>query len=230
MHTKQGVLTVVLSRTKRRRRRFLALLFVAMAILAAYLWRQQEQPASVPTMQAFDGIVTDQSLFAVTVSLTGVESDAALELFRSVCTGLEVRPCLFVTNDWLEKHRSELEAFSYAELGLLFERAPGGATRKRVMANLAEENERFLSLTGSFPRFVRFVSGEPGELLSAALQAYGQINVSSRSSLIEEPTPGAIADCGLLNGTTGYALAKYCAAAMADGYTALPLSDLRRYV
>lgn len=225
----QGVLTVVIHRARRRRRCFIALLVVA-AIVAVFLWRGREDPANVPTLQPFEGILTDQSICAVTLSLTGVESDAALELFRSVCVGMEVRPCIFVTTDWLEKHRDKIEDFSYAELGLLFEHAPGGATRKRVMANLAEENERFLALTGSFPRFVRFASDIPGETLSAALQAYGQICVSSRSSLVDTPSPGAIADCGLLNGTTGYTLAKYCAAAMAEGYTLLPLSDLQKYI
>lgn len=226
----QGVLTVVIHRARRRRRRLLALLLAAVAITAALLWRDRDRETDVPALQPFDGIVTDQSLCAVTLSLTGVESDAALELFASVCTGMEVRPCVFVTIDWLEKHRDEIASFSYAELGLLFEHPPGGATRKKVMANLAEANERFLSLTGSFPRFVRFASGEPGETLSAALQSYGQTCVSSRCSLIDAPSPGAIADCGQLNGTTGYALAKYCAAALADGYTLLPLSDLQRYI
>lgn len=226
----QGVLTVVIHRARRRRRRLLALLLIAAAIVAAFLWRNREQPTSVPALQPFDGILTDQSICAVTLSLTGVESDAALELFRSVCIGMEVRPCVFVTIDWLEKHRDKIHDLSYAELGLLFERAPGGANRKRVMANLAEENERFLALTGSFPRFVRFSSGAPNATVSAALQAYGQILVSSRSSLVDVPSPGAIADCGLLNGTTGYTLAKYCAAAFAEGYTLLPLSDLQKYI
>lgn len=224
------MLTVVIHRSRRRRRRLFALLLIAAAIVAAFLWRGREKPVSVPALQPFDGILTDQSICSVTVSLTGVESDAALELFRSVCTGMEVRPCVFVTTDWLEDHRDEIADLSYAELGLLFERAPGGATRKRVMANLAEENERFLALTGSFPRFVRFATDVPGETVSAALQAYGQICVGSRSSLVDTPSPGSIADCGLLNGTTGYALAKYCAAAMADGYTLLPLSDLQKYI
>lgn len=224
------MLTVVIHRSRRRKRRLLIILFAFMAIAAFLLWRDREQPVSVPAMQPFDGVVTDQSLCAVTLSLTGVESDAALELFRSVCTGMEVRPCVFVTIDWLEKHRNEIEALSYAELGLLFERPPGGATRKKVMEHLAEENERFLSLTGAFPRFVRFASGEPGETVSAALQSYGQLCVGSRTTLADAPSPGGIADCGLLNGTTGYTLAKYCAAAMADGYTLLPLSDLQKYI
>lgn len=226
----QGVLTVVINRRRRRRRRFLALLLIVAAIVAVFLWRDREKPVSVPTLQPLDGILTDQPICAITLSLTGVESDAALELFRSVCVGMEVRPCVFVTVDWLEKHRNGIDDLSFAELGLLFEHAPGGMTRKRIMANLAEENERFLALTGSFPRFVRFSSGAPDETVSAALQAYGQIFVSSRIGLVDEPSPGAIADCGLLNGTTGYTLAKYCAAAMADGYTLLPLSDLQKYI
>lgn len=221
---------MVIHRARRRRRRLLALLLIVAAVAAAFLWRNREKPVSVPTLQPFDGILTDRSICSVTLSLTGVESDAALELFRSVCVGMDVRPCIFVTNDWLEKHRGKIEDFSYAELGLLLEHVPGGATRKRVMANLAEENERFLSLTGTFPRFVRFSSGTPGEAVSAAMQAYGQICVSSRSSLVDAPSPGAIADCGLLNGTTGYTLAKYCAEAMSEGYTLLPLSDLQKYI
>lgn len=206
------------------------LLLLVTAIIVSFLLRGREKSVNVPALQPFDGILTDQSICAITVSLTGVESDAALELFRSVCMGMEVRPCVFVTTDWLEKHRDALDSFSYAELGLLFEHAPGGATRKKVMANLAEENERFLTLTGSFPRFVRFSSALPSETLSAALQSYGQISVSSRSSLVDTPSPGSIADCGQLNGTTGYALAKYCAAALSEGYTLLPLSELQKYI
>lgn len=224
------MLTVLTHRSRRKRRRLFALLFIAAAIVAAFLWQGREKPVSVPTLQPFDGILTDQSVCSITLTLTGVESDAALSLFRSVCTGMEIRPCVFVTVGWLEKHRDEMDAFSYAELGLLLEHVPGGATRKRVMANLAEENERFLALTGSFPRFVRFSTGVPDEAVSAALQAYGQICVSSRGGLVDAPTPGAITDCGLLNGTTGYTLAKYCASAMAEGYTMLSLSDLQKYI
>ncbi len=217
-------------RTKRRRRRLLLLVLVALLAATLLFWRGGRKSESIPAMQPFDGLVTDQPLCAVTVSLTGVESEASLELFKSVCTGMDVRPCLFVTNDWLEEHRSELSDFSYAELGLLFAREPGGATRKRVMSNLAEENERFLSLTGTFPRFVRLASGKPGDAFSAALQAYGQVCVGNRGNLTDAPSPGAVADCGQLNGTTGYALAKYCAGALADGYTMLTLSDLQKYV
>ncbi len=226
----QGVLTVAFQRTKRRKRRILALVLFALLATALLLRRGGGKSESIPAMKPFDGLVTDQSLCAVTVSLTGIESRASLELFGSVCAGMDVRPCLFVTNDWLEEHRSELSDFSYAELGLLFEREPGGATRKRVMSNLAEENERFLSLTGTFPRFVRLASGGPSDAFSAALQAYGQVCVGSRCGLTDAPSPGAVADCGQLNGTTGYALAKYCAGALADGYTVLALSDLQKYV
>ena len=116
----QGVLTVVIHRARRRRRRLLLFLLLVIAIVAAFLWREREKPTNVPALQPFDGILTDQSICAVTVSLTGVESDAALELFRSVCVGMEIRPCIFVTTDWLAKHQEELDYFSYAELGLLF--------------------------------------------------------------------------------------------------------------
>lgn len=206
------------------------MLLLAIAVILIWVFHARSETMSVPALQPFDGILTEEPICSVTLSLTGVESEAALRLFASVCEGMNVRPCIFVTNEWLKKNEELLPKLSFAELGLLFEEAPNGRTKKKTMSALAEENESFLSWTGSFPRYVRIMSGEPNEFLSSALQAYGQICVSSRSTLSEAPVPGGVADCGLLNGTTGYSLAKYCAAALAEGYTVTPLSELQKYI
>lgn len=206
----------------------IAFLIVLAAALLIRAWWLRSDPVSMAAIKPYDGRMTEQAVCSVTLSLTGVESEAAVRLFASVCEGMNVKPCIFVTTNWLDDHADLYQTLSFAEWGMLLEREPAGRTRKKVMANLAAENERFLSLAGTFPRYVRLKNGEPGDLLSAALQAYGQLCVGSRGDLTGTPLPGGIADCGLLNGTTGYALAKYCAAVMAEEYEIIPLSELQK--
>lgn len=204
------------------------LLFALLLVIGIRLWFVQREQTEVPAIKPMDGVPTDASVCSVTVSLTGVESEASLKLFLSVCEGMEIRPCVFVSTEWLSEHRDLLEELSVADLGLLLDGNWNSRTRKKTMALLAEENEKFLSWTGTFPRYVRLSGNPPDEMLSAILQSYGQICVGSRGTLADEPSPGCIADCGLLNGTTGYLLAKFCGKAIGASYEVIPLSELRK--
>lgn len=224
------MLCMRLRRKKRRRRLLLLWLLVCALLLGIYRWQTRAPSSYVATVKPFDGRVTEKNICAVTLSLRGVENESAVRLFASVCEGMDVKPCIFASNSWLQNHRELYAELSFAEWGLLLEREPSGYSRKKVMENLASENERFLSLTGSFPHFVRLTDGEPGADFSAALQSYGQICVASRCGLTETPSPGSVVDCGLLNGTTGYTLAKFCAAALAEEFNVLPLSELQGQV
>lgn len=177
-------------------------------------------------MQTVYCVQTDRTACAVTLSLTGVESRVSLELLASVCEGMELRPCIFVTTEWLHENPELIPSLSFAELGLLFEDDPAKWTKKRTMASIAEENERFLSMTGAFPRLVRLANDSPKGYVSDALQSFGQVCVGSKATLTDALSAGNIVDLGLLNGTTGYALAKFCAGALAGGFEVISLSDL----
>lgn len=217
---------MVLRRVKKAYRRFLLFLFLGLAVFVWYIWKDADFPSGATAMQAVSAVQTDQNVCAITLSLSGVESRVSLELLKSVCEGMGLRPCIFVTTDWLHDNPELIPSLSFAELGMLFEDDPTRWTKKRTMAAIAAENERFLAMTGTFPRYVRLAKGMPGSYASAALQAYGQTCVSCRATLADAPCAGNIVDLGLLDGTTGYALAKYCASAIADGFRLLPLSEL----
>ncbi len=219
---------MVLHRRRRIRNRMLILLFALLLVVGVRLWFGRNDQTDVPAIRPMDGVPTDASVCSVTVSLTGVENESSLKLFLSVCEGMKIRPCVFVSTEWISEHRDLLEELSNVDLGLLLDGKWNNRTKKKTMTLLAEENERFLSLTGKFPRYVRLKQEGPDETLSAILQSYGQICVGSRGTLSDEPSAGCIVDCGLLNGTTGYLLAKFCGKAIGASYQVLPLSELQK--
>ena len=214
--------------SKRKRKR-IAVLFLTVTILVAlgtYLWFRRADSPAVTAVSPVGSVITDENVYAITLTLTGNETPAALDLFRSVCEGLEVRPCVFVSVEWLKTHTKDISSLQYAELGLFLPEGVCTGSKKKVSAALASQNEAFLGYTGSFPRFVRTESGDVGYNLSAALQSYGQTCIADGYSLSGEVPCGAIVDAGKLNGTTSYALAKFCAAKAKDAAECVSLTNL----
>lgn len=222
----RGVDRMVFRRFRKIKRRMFLLLLACTVVWLWWLWYTNNELSGIPVIQPIEGVATESSVCSVTLSLGGTESRAALGLLASVCEGMEIRPCVFVTTDWLKEHPELIPSLSFADLGLLYEESPKRLTRKRTMASMAEENERFLALTGAFPRYVRILDGGTDGYVSAALQSYGQISVGNRSTLSEELSPGSVVDLGMLDGTTGYALAKFCGSTTAAEYSVLPIGEL----
>ena len=148
---------MIYPRFKRIKRK---LIFLLILILALCLWLRhvKEEETLFPSVTPVNGR-EDVSACTVTVSLTGKEGETALRLFTSVCQGAEITPCVFVTTKWLEKNSHLLPLLSDVTRGLLYEESPKRFTQKRTMAYMAEENQRFMSSTGSFPRYVRLMEG-----------------------------------------------------------------------
>lgn len=217
---------MVFRRVKKTGRRLFLLLLVCLAVWLWYLWREHREPSRMPVMQTVQAVQTEQSVCAVTMSLTGIESNASLRLLAAVCEGMNLRPCVFVTTDWLHDNPELLPSLAFAELGMLFEDSPERWTEKHTMTAIAEENERFMAMTGTFPRYVRLKEGAPGGHTSTALQAFGQTCIGSSASVSDALSAGSIIDLGLLDGTTGYALAKFCANALANDFEVISLSEL----
>lgn len=207
--------------------RKIALLFLVCVVLGIwYQWKAYGSLSRMPVMQTVKGVTSDQNVCALTLSLTGVESRVSIDLLASVCEGMELRPCIFVTTEWLHDNPELIPSLAFAELGLLFEDDPTRWTKKRTMAFIAAENERFMAMTGTFPRYVRIADNASGSHASTALQSYGQTVIGFGATLADTPSAGSIIDLGLLDGTTGYALAKFCANALATDYNIISLSDL----
>ena len=214
--------------SKRKRRQMLILFFmVAIAVaVGTYLWHKRADSPAVAAVSPVSSVITDENVYAITLTLTGKETPAALDLFRAVCEGLEVKPCVFVSVEWLKTHTEDISSLQYAELGLYLPEGVCTGSRKRVAAALASQNEAFLGYTGKFPRFVRTESGDVGNGLSVSLQSYGQTCIAGGYSLSGEAPFGAIVDAGKLNGTTSYALARFCAAKAKEAAECVSLSDL----
>ncbi len=215
-------------RIKVYKRRILLMLAIVL-ILAFVLFRYRSVAPDVPMAEAIRSVSTQEKVCAVTISLTGIESEESLRLLTAVCQGTGIKPCIFVTTEWLEDHEEWLPLLSCAELGLLFEESPKKWTQKRTMTAIAEANETFMTYTGGLPKLVRIASDASGQSVSVALNSYGQILIGSSLSLREAPSSGGIVDCGLLDSTTGFTLAQFYGAALSQGYTILPLGDLLAY-
>lgn len=213
-------------RVRKMGRRLFLLLLVCVLLWVWHTWKTRNEPSRAPEMQTVQTVQTDRAACAITLSLTGVESRVSLNLLASVCEGMGLRPCIFVTTEWLHDNPELIPSLSFAELGMLFEDDPAHWTKKRTMASIAAENERFLSLTGTFPRFVRLSKGAPDGYVSDALQSFGQTAIGFGGTLADTLSAGNIIDLGLLDGTTGYALARFSANALAGGYEIISLSDL----
>ena len=63
--------------------------------------------------------------------------------------------------------------------------------------------------TGTFPRYVRLAEEERGTAVASALEAYAQIPIGFSATLGDSPLPGAVVDCGFIDGTAGYRLANF---------------------
>ena len=213
-------------RVKKKSRRLFLLLLVCLVLWCWYRWQTKYVPSRMPAMQTVNAVQTDNTVCAVTLSVTGIESRASLELLASVCKGMQVRPCIFVSTDWLYDNPELLPSLSFADLGLLYERPPSKWTKKQTMLSVASQNERFMAMTGMFPHYVRFAKGEPDGFVSDALQSYGQICIGFEAMLADALSAGNIIDLGLLDGTTAYSLAEFYASAVAGGYAVLPLPQL----
>lgn len=213
-------------RIRKKSRRLFLLLLVCVLLWCLYQWNASREPSRMPSIQTVEAVKTDKTVCAVTLSVTGIESRASLELLASVCKGMQVRPCIFVSADWLYDNPELVPSLSFADLGLLYERSPAKWTKKRTMLSVAEQNDRFMSITGTFPNYVRFAQGEPNGYVSDALQSYGQTCIGSKATLADTLSAGNIIDLGLLDGTTAYTLAEFYASAVAGGYAVLPLSQL----
>lgn len=212
-------------RIKMYKRRILLLLLLIL-VMVFFFSRFRASSVDAPPAEAIKSISTDEKICSVTLSLTGVESEEAIRLFMSVCLGTGIKPCIFVTTDWLEEHADEPALLEGAELGLLFSKPPHKWTSKRTMAAIAEANESFMTYTGSFPKYVRIAEGTGNQTVAVALNSYGQLLIGHQASLAETPSAGFIVDCGMLDSTTGYTLAQYYGSTLSQGYAILPLSEL----
>ena len=83
-----------------------------------------------------------------------------------------------------------------------------------------------MTYTGTFPRYVRLAEEERGTAVASALEAYAQIPIGFCATLGDSPLPGAVVDCGFIDGTAGYRLANFYGASLSVGCPVVPLADL----
>jgi len=150
--------------------------------------------------------------FAVTVNLTGSETEEDKRLLYASLNGCGVKAAVFCSPDYIETHQSELsEAIKNGHSVYMLLTVPDSGNKYELMRYMAAENDRFFALTGKYPAYVR-TAGEAGGDVTEILDKYGQIlcnktvkctsNGCEYGSIIEVEAVGSEVVCALIKTVT----------------------------
>lgn len=115
------------------------------------------------------------SSFAVTVNLTGNESESDKKLLYGSLSGGDIRAALFCGCDYIEAHKTELsEAVKNGHTVCILLSLPEKANKYELLRFIAAENDRFFLLTGKYPMYARVLKNGSEDAMSI-LREYGQI-------------------------------------------------------
>lgn len=115
------------------------------------------------------------SSFAVTVNLTGNESEDDKRLLYGALSGGDVRAALFCGCDYIEAHKTELsEAVKNGHTICILLSFPEKANKYELLRFIAAENDRFFLLTGKYPMYARILENSSDDAVKI-LEKYGQI-------------------------------------------------------
>lgn len=115
------------------------------------------------------------SSFAVTVNLTGNESEDDKRLLYGALSGGGVRAALFCGCDYIEAHKTELsEAVKNGHTICILLSFPEKTNKYELLRFIAAENDRFFLLTGKYPMYARILENSSDDAVKI-LEKYGQI-------------------------------------------------------
>ena len=114
--------------------------------------------------------------FAVTVNLTGDESEDDKRLLYGALSGGGIRAALFCGCDYIEAHGAELsEAVKNGHTVCILLSLPEKADKYELLRYIAAENDRFFLLTGKYPMYARIFENSSEDAMNI-LEKYGQIH------------------------------------------------------
>lgn len=206
---------------------FVCLLVVATFVCVIYDGTASENVFAQQT-PAIKGITTDEEVYAVTVIVDSQSWDD-IRLVLEACDGYGITAVCFMDVAWITANKSHAAEICENHIpGLLVGADFSDTPRADVMTYMAVMNDKFMSLTGSFPKYVRY-DGEEEGCISSVLAAYGQFYISAENVLSEtavQVRAGGITEIYPGGKETVYAFAKTVATAVSNSLEAVPLDKM----
>lgn len=206
---------------------FVALLGLATVACIIFGGRNTESVFSKQP-PAIKGIATDDSVYAVTVAVDSGNTDD-IRLVLEACDGYGITVTCFMDVAWMTANKGYVNEISENHiLGMLVSGDFSNTSRADVMTYMAVMNDKFMSLTGEFPKYVRY-DGENAGCLSSVLTAYGQYYISAETVLSDTAVQirnGSITEIHPSGQETLFALAKTVATAVSNSLEPISLADM----
>lgn len=177
---------------------------------------------------AIRGVSTDSGVYAVTIIVESQKWED-IRLVLEACEGYGITAVCFMDIAWIAANKAHAAEICEKHIpGLLVSADFSGTPRSDVMTYIAVMNDKFMSLTGNYPKYVRY-DGKNAGCLSSVLSAYGQFNISAETVLSETAVQiraGGITEIYPSGEETVYAFAKTVATAVTNALEPVPLNEM----
>lgn len=206
---------------------FVGLLAVATVVCIIFGGSESESVFAERT-PAIKGVATEEDVYAVTVIIDS-QNKNNVRMVLEACEGYEVTATCFMDVAWIAANKDYAREICENHIpGMLVSADFSNSTRADVMSYIAEMNDKYMSLIGSYPKYVRYDGKEEG-VLSSVLSAYGQYYISAETVISDTSVQiraGGITEIQPSGEETLYALAKSMATAVANSLEAVSLADM----
>jgi hypothetical protein len=205
---------------------FFCFLLLATVVCIAYGGGQSEnQSAYSPPIK---GVASDDGAYSVTV-IINQQSWNDVRMVLEACEGYGIVATCFMSADWIIRNKDNINKICESHIpALLITENFSRTSRTDVMAFVATLNDKFMTLTGNYPKYVRY-DGEDEGCLSSVLSAYGQYYISAENVLSQTAVQirsGGITEIHPCGNETLFAFAKTVATAVSNSLKPVPLSDM----
>lgn len=177
---------------------------------------------------AIKGVATDDEIYAVTV-IVDSRNLSDIRLVLEACEGYGIKATCFMDVAWIASNKEYARTIAENHIPAMLVSADfSNSSRADIMTYMAVMNDKYMELTGVFPKYVRYDGKNEGKL-SSVLTAYGQYYISAETVLEEESVQiraGGITEIRPNGEETVYALAKSVATAVANSLEAVSLPDM----
>lgn len=177
---------------------------------------------------AIKGVVTEDGVYAVTV-IANSQNRQDIRLVLESCDGYGIAATCFMDIAWITANKDYAQEICGSHsVGMLVSADFSSAARADVMSYMAVMNDKFMSLTGEFPKYVRYDGADAG-CLSSVLTAYGQYYISAETVLTDTAVQiraGGITEIRPSGQETVFALAKTVATAVSNSFESVSLADM----
>ncbi len=216
----------------RKRKQYAAVLLISVLVVATVvclsLGISGTTSAFVTGAPAIKGVETEESVYAVSVILNSGKTEN-IRLVLSSCEGYGIKATCFMDVAWIAANKAfAAEVCKAHTAGLLLTDNLASMSRSELMQYIAIINDEYMSLTGVFPKYVRYIEEDTG-YLSTVLTSYGQYYISAENILSNTAVDikaGCITEINPIGEQTVYAFAKSVASAVSDSLKPISLSDL----